>query len=63
MFSLKICVLQIISLPWIELLKTKRINQIYIFSVEPGYNDIAVCDTSSISSDILQYKLIPHCYP
>ena len=35
-FSLKICVLQIISLPWIELLKTKRINQLYIHSVEPG---------------------------
>ena len=29
--------------------------------VEPGYNDIGLCDTPSITSDILWYKLIPHC--
>jgi len=29
---------------------------------EPGYNDIALCDTSYITSDILRYQLIPHCY-
>jgi hypothetical protein len=28
---------------------------------EPVYNDIALCDTSSIMSDILWYQLIPHC--
>jgi hypothetical protein len=30
-------------------------------TVEPGYNDIGLCDTSSIASDILWYQLIPHC--
>jgi len=30
-------------------------------TVEPGYNDIGLCDTSSIPSDILWYQLIPHC--
>jgi len=28
--------------------------------VEPCYNDIGLCDTLSIASDILRYKLIPH---
>jgi len=31
-------------------------------TVEPGYNDIALCDTSYITSDILRYQLIPRCY-
>ena len=26
-----------------------------------GYNDISLCGTSSITSDILWYQLIPHC--
>jgi len=26
-----------------------------------GYNDIGLCDTSSVVSDILWYRLIPHC--
>ena len=30
-------------------------------TVEPGYNDIGLSDTSSITSDILWYQLIPHC--
>jgi hypothetical protein len=30
-------------------------------TVEPGYNDIGLCDTSSIASDILWYQLIRHC--
>jgi hypothetical protein len=30
-------------------------------TVELGYNDIGLYDTSSITSDILWYKLIPHC--
>jgi hypothetical protein len=29
-------------------------------TVEPGYNDIVLCDTSSIASDILWCQLIPH---
>jgi hypothetical protein len=32
-------------------------------TVEPGYNDSGLCDTSSITSDILFYKLIPPYYP
>jgi len=31
------------------------------YSVEPGYNDIDLYDTSSITSDILWYQTIPHC--
>ena len=30
-------------------------------TVEPGYNDIGLYDTSSIPPDILWYQLIPHC--
>ena len=30
-------------------------------TVEPGYNDIGLYDTSPITSDILWYQLIPHC--
>jgi hypothetical protein len=29
--------------------------------VEPGYNGIGLCDTSSVASDILWYQLNPHC--
>jgi hypothetical protein len=28
---------------------------------EPGYNNIGLCDTSSIASNTLLYQLIPHC--
>jgi hypothetical protein len=31
-------------------------------TVELGYNDISLCDTSYITSDVLWYKLIPHAY-
>jgi hypothetical protein len=30
-------------------------------TVEPGYNDIGVYDSSPVVSDILWYQLIPHC--
>jgi hypothetical protein len=30
-------------------------------TVEPGYNDTGLRDTSSITSDILLYQSIPHC--
>jgi len=26
---------------------------------EPGYNDIGLCNTSSIATDILWYQLVP----
>jgi hypothetical protein len=32
-------------------------------TVEPGYNNIGLSETSSIPSDILWYQLIPHCKP
>jgi hypothetical protein len=32
----------------------------YNSTVEPGYNDTGLYDTSSIASDILWYQLIPH---
>ena len=31
-----------------------------VYTVEPVYNDIGLCDTSSITSDILWYQLIHH---
>ena len=37
-------------------LKVGKIN-----TVEPGYNDIGLYDTSPITSDILWYQLIRHC--
>jgi len=30
--------------------------------VELGYNDIGLCDTSIIASDVLWYQLIPHFF-
>jgi hypothetical protein len=33
------------------------------YTLEPGYNDIGLGDTSSIASDILWYQLIPTCNP
>ena len=30
-------------------------------TVEPGYNDIGLCDTPYITSDILWYQLVPPC--
>jgi len=30
----------------------------FIYAVEPGYNDIGLCDTSPIASDILWCHLI-----
>jgi hypothetical protein len=32
-----------------------------VSTVELGYNDIGLCDTSSIASDILWCQLISHC--
>jgi hypothetical protein len=37
------------------------VELIRINTVEPGYNNIALYDTSSITSDILRYQLIPPC--
>jgi hypothetical protein len=34
---------------------------IYETTVEPGYNDTGSCETSSITSHILWYQLIPLC--
>jgi hypothetical protein len=39
--------------------KLKKKNK--LTTVEPGYNDIGLYDTSPITSDILWYQLIPHC--
>jgi hypothetical protein len=38
-------------------------TELAINTVEPGYNDIGLYDTSSTASDILWYQLIPHCQP
>ena len=34
---------------------------VLMFTVEPGYNDVGLCDTSPVVSDTLWYQLIPHC--
>jgi hypothetical protein len=31
------------------------------YTVEPGYNDTGLYDTSSLKSEILWYQLIPYC--
>jgi hypothetical protein len=36
-------------------------HYVRVYTVEPGYNDIGLYDTSSITSDILWYQLIRHC--
>jgi hypothetical protein len=33
------------------------------YTVEPGYNDIGLYDTSHITSDILWCQSVPRCYP
>ena len=33
----------------------------YTYTVDHGYNDIGLCDTSSISSGVLWCQLRPHC--
>jgi hypothetical protein len=33
----------------------------YSNTIEPGYNNIGLYDTSPIVSDILWYQLIRHC--
>jgi hypothetical protein len=30
-------------------------------TIQPGYNNIGLRDTSSITSDVPWYQLIPHC--
>jgi hypothetical protein len=30
-------------------------------TAKPSYNNISLCDTSTIVSDIQWYQLIPHC--
>jgi hypothetical protein len=37
------------------------INTIIVNTVEPGYNDIGLCNTSPVTSDALWYQLIRHC--
>ena len=36
-------------------------NVCHTYTFLPGYNDIGLFDTSSITTDILWYQLIPHC--
>jgi len=35
-------------------------NRILLYTVEPGYNDVDLYDTSFIASDIVWYKSVPH---
>jgi hypothetical protein len=39
---------------------TKTNQQRDVYRVEPGYNNIGLYDTSSVTSDVLLYQLIPH---
>jgi hypothetical protein len=38
-------------------------NYCVLYTVKAGYNDVGLCDTSPIASDILWYELIPHYVP
>jgi hypothetical protein len=42
-------------------LPPRTINLTY--TVEPGYNDIALYDTPPTASGIPRHQLIPHCEP
>jgi hypothetical protein len=44
------------SAGWTQLLR----HEDHLNTVQPGYNDIGLYDTSSITLDILCYQLIPH---
>jgi hypothetical protein len=33
----------------------------FVYTVEPGYNDVGLYDTSSVALDTRWYQLIPHC--
>ena len=39
----------------------KILNQVDNYAVEPGYNDVGLCESSSVASDILWHQLIPRC--
>jgi len=47
----------------IVVIKYSKLPNSVASTVEPGYNENGLCDTPSITSDILWYQLIPHCYP
>jgi hypothetical protein len=51
------------QLPSYEPCSLKLVNRsvLYTKTVKPGYNDIGLCDTTYIPSDILWYQLTPHC--
>jgi hypothetical protein len=44
-------------------LRNEELDDVYCSpnTVEPGYNDIGLCDTSPITSDVLWHQLIPRC--
>jgi hypothetical protein len=42
-------------------IKNQRKKIIFAYTVEPGYDDIGLYDTSLIALDILWYQLIRHC--
>jgi hypothetical protein len=41
--------------------KSEEFFFLILYTVEPGHNDISLCDTSSIASDIVWNQLIPCC--
>ena len=42
-------------------LETNDLSEHFTITVEPGYNDIGLSDTSSITSRVLWYQFVPHC--
>jgi hypothetical protein len=51
-----------ISLLTASLVSSNPAYMIFLgFTIEPVYNDIRLCDTSYITSDILWFQLISHC--
>jgi hypothetical protein len=38
-----------------------RLNLFNVRTVGPGYNDMVLCSTLSVVTDILSYRLSPHC--
>jgi hypothetical protein len=37
-----------------------RFESLGVYEVEPGYNDIGLCDTPSITSDVLWHQLVAY---
>jgi len=45
---------------YVHYITYRYLPRLELNTVESSYNDIGLCDISSVASDILCYQLIPH---